>query len=75
MARDRSFGSFLEEVAMRLGAAVVVVGVFFGVSYLSRADVLGLSPILGTQSAFFAAALFGVAVVAAGWISVQQLRS
>ncbi len=50
MARDFTFRNFLQEVGMRLGAAVVVVSVFLGVGYFNRTDFLGLSSFLGTQA-------------------------
>ena len=68
MARDLTFENFLKELGMRLGAAGVVVGVFFGLGYIRRTGFLGLSDLLGTRLAFFAVAFLLVGIVSAGWI-------
>lgn len=72
MARDFTFGSFLKEIGMRIGAAVVVVGVFFGLGYLNRTDFLGLSSILGNRSSFFAVSFVLIGILSLSWLGVQQ---
>jgi hypothetical protein len=72
MARDFTFGSFLKEIGMRIGAAVVVVGVFFGLGYLNRTDFLGLSSILGNRSSFFAVSFGVIGILSLSWLGVQQ---
>lgn len=47
MARDFTLGNFLKELGMRIGAAAVVVGVFFVLGYLNRTDLLGSSGVRG----------------------------
>lgn len=75
MGRDLSFKSFLKDLGMRLGAAAVVVGIFFGLGYVNRTDLFGLSSLLGTQLAFFAVAFFLIAASSACWIVFQRARS
>lgn len=72
MARDLTFSNFLKELGMRVGAAAVVVGIFFGLGYLNRTDFLGLSGLLGNQIAFFGVAFLLVGIVSAGWIAFQR---
>jgi len=56
---------------MRIGATVVVVGVFFGFGYLNRIDFLGLSNLLGNQSTFFAVSLLLIGIISLIWVGVQ----
>ena len=72
MGRDLSFNSFLQELVMRLGAAAVVVGIFFGLGYANRTNFLGLSSVLGDTFGFFAVAFLLVGVVSACWIVFQR---
>ncbi|WP_311174133.1 hypothetical protein [Halobellus ordinarius] len=74
MARDFTFGNFLKEVGMRLGAAVVVVSVFLGVGYFNRTNFLGLSSVLGTQASFVAVSLALIGLISLSWIGIQQYR-
>lgn len=74
MARDWTFEAFLEDFAARIGAAAVVLGIFFGLGYLNRTDVLGLSRLLGTRLGFFVAAFLMVGVASVGWIAFQRNR-
>jgi hypothetical protein len=74
MAPDFTLANFLKELGARLAAAAVVLGVFFGLGYLTRTDVLGLSALLGNQAVFFATAFSLVGVAAAGWMALQQYR-
>lgn len=57
MGRDFTFGNFLKELGRRIGAAAVVVSVFFCLGYVNRTDFLGLSSFLDNQSGFFAVSL------------------
>lgn len=75
MARDLTFVNFLKDLGMRVGAAAVVVGVFFGLGYVNRTDFLGLSSLLGNQLAFFAVAFLLVGIVSSGWVAFQRYRS
>jgi hypothetical protein len=50
---------------MRVGAALVVISVFFGLGYVKRTDFLGLAGLLESSTAFFTAA-FGI--IGAAWI-------
>jgi uncharacterized membrane protein len=67
-----SLGDFLKDLGTRAGAAAVVVGVFFGLGYVARTDVLGLSRVLGARSVFFGVAFFLIGLVGVGWIAFQQ---
>lgn len=75
MARNLTFKNFLKDVGMRIGAAAVVVGIFFGLGYINRTDFLGLSSLLGNQSIFFATYFLLVGTVSLGWIMFQRYRS
>lgn len=75
MARDLTFGNFLKEFGMRVGAAAVVVGIFFGLGYLNRTNFLGLSGLFENQIAFFGVAFLLIGIVSAGWIAFQRYRS
>ena len=72
MARDRTFETFLKDFGMRIGAAAVVVGTFFGLGYLNRTDFLGLSSLLGNRFGFFAAAFLLVGCCSVGWIAFRR---
>lgn len=72
MARDFTFRNFLQELGMRLGAAVVVVSVFLGVGYFNRTNFFGLSSVLGTQASFFAISLLLIGLFSLSWIGIQQ---
>ncbi|MCT9098471.1 hypothetical protein [Haloarchaeobius sp. HME9146] len=69
---DLTLQNFLKEVGLRLGAAVVVVGTFFGLGYVNRTDFLGLSRLLDNRLAFFAVAFLLVGVASLGWIVFQR---
>lgn len=60
-----SFQGFLNDLGMRIGAAIVVISVFFGLGYVKRTDLLGLGSLLESSTAFFTAA-FGI--IGAIWI-------
>ncbi|WP_255152894.1 hypothetical protein [Halorarius halobius] len=75
MAHDLSFENFLRELGLRIGAAAVVVGLFFGLGYINRTGFFGLSRFLDNQVVFFATA-FGLAgLVSLCWIEFQQYRA
>ncbi|KAB1194586.1 hypothetical protein GJR96_14500 [Haloferax sp. MBLA0076] len=74
MSSDSSLGQFLTDLGLRVGAAAVVFGLFVGLGYVNRIDLFGLSNVLGSQSAFFAAAFLLVGLVAGGWILFQRHR-
>ncbi len=75
MARDLSFRSFLKDLGTRIGAAAVVLGVFYGLGYVNRTDFLGLSAVLGDRSGFLAVAFLLVGACAVGWIGFQRYRA
>jgi hypothetical protein len=68
MADRFTFRNFLKDFGMRIGAAAVVVGIFFGLGYVKRTDFLGLAGVLGSQLAFFTTAFLLITLVAVGWI-------
>lgn len=72
MARDLTFKNFLKELGMRLGAAAVVVGVFFGLGYLNRTDFLGLSSLLSNRSSFVAVSFLLIGIISLSWIGIQR---
>jgi hypothetical protein len=74
MDRDSTLRNFLREVAMRIGAAAVVFGVFVGVGYLSRTDAFGLNNLLGDSTAFFVVGFLVVAALSVSWILIQRHR-
>jgi hypothetical protein len=74
MGRDLSFKNFLKDLGMRLGAAAVILGIFFGLGYANRTDLLGLSNLLGNQFAFFAVAFFLIGVCSVCCIVFQRSR-
>jgi hypothetical protein len=59
MVNYGSFQGFLEDLGMRIGAAIVVISVFFGLGYVKRTDFLGLGGLLESGTAYFTAA-FGL---------------
>jgi len=59
MVNYGSFQGFLEDLGMRIGAAIVVISVFFGLGYVKRTDFLGLGGLLESGTAFFGTA-FGL---------------
>lgn len=75
MGRDFSFENFLKDLGMRIGAAAVVLCIFFSLGYLNRTDLFGLSSLLGTPLAFFAVAFLLVGVSSVCWIVFQRSRS
>lgn len=74
MSRDLSFESFLRELGTRLGAAAVVLGIFFGLGYANRTDAFGLSSLFDTPLGFFGVAFVLLGLVSLAWIVVQQSR-
>ena len=72
MARDFTFTNFLKDLGMRVGAAVVVVGVFFGLSYINRTDFLVLSSFLGDQLVFFTVAFLLIGTASSIWIAFRR---
>lgn len=74
MSRDLSFKNFLKDLGMRLGAAAIVVGIFFGLGYINRTDLFGLSSLLGNQFVFFAVAFLLIGVCSVCWIVFQRSR-
>ena len=72
---DLTFRNFLKELGLRLGAAVVVVGTFFGLGYANRIDFLGLSTLLNDRLVFFAVAFLLVGVASLSWITFQRYRT
>lgn len=75
MARDFTFENFLKDFGLRIGAAAIVLGIFFGLGYLNRTNFLGLSNILGNQLVFFATAFLLIGIISLGWIGFQRSRS
>jgi len=72
MARELTFSNFLKELGMRIIAAAIVVGIFFGLGYINQVDFLGLFSLLDSQYGFFAATFLLVGILASGWIMFQQ---
>jgi hypothetical protein len=75
VAQRFTFRNFLKDFGMRIGAAAVVVGIFFGLGYIKRTDLLGLSSLLDGQLAFFTAAFVLVTLAAVTWILYQQSKA
>ena len=65
MVNYGSLEGLLKDIGMRVGAALVVISVFFGLGYVKRTDLLGLGGLLESGTAFFTAA-FGI--IGAVWI-------
>jgi hypothetical protein len=59
---------------MRIGAAAVVVCVFFGLGYVNRTDLFGLSGLLDNQLVFFAVAFVLVGIASVCWVVFQRSR-
>ncbi len=72
MGRDLSLKNFLKDLGMRIGAAAVVVGIFFSLGYANRTDFFGLSSLLGNQLVFFAVAFLLVGIASICWIVFQR---
>lgn len=70
-----TFRNFLKGLGLRLGAAAIVLGIFFGLGYLKRSNFLGLAGLLESQLAFFTTAFFLVGVAAVSWIIYQQSKA
>lgn len=75
MGRDLSFKNFLKDFGMRIGAAAVVVSIFFSLGYVNRTDLFGLSSLLGDQFVFFAIAFLLVGTASVFWIVFQRFGS
>lgn len=67
MAERGTIRHLVKDLGMRLAAAVVVIGIFFGLGYLKSNNILGLRGLLKSETAFFAAAFGLVGVVAASY--------
>ena len=65
---ELSVAGFLKDLALRIGAGAVVVGIFFGLGYLNRTD------FLGTELGFFVGAFALVGLAGLGWVAFQQYR-
>lgn len=59
MVNYGSLEGFLKDLSIRIGAATVVISVFFGLGYVNRTDFLGLGSLFENGTAFFTAA-FGI---------------
>ena len=66
MVNYGSFEGFLKDLGMRIGAAIVVISVFFGLGYVKRTDFLGLGSLLDSGLSFFFV-VFGI--ILAVWLS------
>ena len=74
MTRELIIRNFLKDLGTRLGAGVVVVGIFFGLGYIKRTDYLGSSNFLGSQPVFFTTAFLLIVLFSALWIMFQRSR-
>lgn len=74
MSHRFTFGNFVKDIGMRLGAATFVVWIFFGLGYVKRTNFLGLASILESQLAFFTVAFLLVTLTAVSWILYQQSK-
>lgn len=74
MVPEPTLEGFLRDLGLRIGAGVVVIGIFFGLGYLNRTDFLGLSDLLGDQTVFFGSAFLLVTLAALGWMLIQRYR-
>jgi NhaP-type Na+/H+ and K+/H+ antiporter len=70
-----TFRNFLKDMGMRLGAAAVVLVIFFGLGYINRTDFLGLSRFLNTRFSFFTAAFILVGIVSLSWMLYQDSKN
>lgn len=75
MSSRFTFRNFLKDLGMRIAAAVVIVGIFFGLGYIKRTDFLGFSGLLDSQLAFFIAAFLLITLVAVVWILYQRSKA
>lgn len=75
MVPEPTLEGFLRDLGLRIGAGVVVIGIFFGLGYLNRTDFFSLSDHLGNRSFFFGSAFLLVGLVAVGWMAIQRYRS
>lgn len=75
MSRKFTFRNFVKGLGMRLTAAAVVFGIFFGLGYVKRTNFLGLASILESQPAFFISAFLLIALIGLFWILYQQLKT
>jgi hypothetical protein len=75
MSPEPTLKDFLRDLGLRIGAAVVVVSIFFALGYINRVDFLGLSSLLGGQLLVFGGAFLLVSLVSLGWIFLQRYRS
>jgi len=71
MTGDFALKNFLKDLGMRLGAAAVVVGIFFGLGYLNRINFFGFSTLLDSQSIFFGTAFGLIGLASLTWIIIQ----
>ncbi|MFQ3275676.1 MAG: hypothetical protein ACI9LV_000363 [Candidatus Nanohaloarchaea archaeon] len=67
--------NFLKDLGMRLGAAIAVIGLFFGLGYINRIDFLGLSPLLNTRAKFFTAGFILVGLISLIWVWYQSSKN
>lgn len=74
MARRFTFRNMIKDLGMRIGAAAVALGVFFGLGYVKSTNFLGLSGILDSQLFFLAIALLLIGLISVGWIVFQRFR-
>ena len=75
MAERFTFRNFLKDLGMRIGAAVIVIGIFFGLGWINQKNFLGLSSILGNQFGFFLTGFALITLVAISWIFLQNLNT
>jgi predicted outer membrane lipoprotein len=69
MANYGTVEGLLRDIGIRVGAAIVVISVFFGLGYVKRTGFLGLGSLLESGTAFFTAA-FGI--IGALWRSYMM---
>lgn len=74
MSNRFTFQNFVKDLGMRIGAAAVVIGIFFGLGYVKRTDLLVLSSLLNGKLAFFTTAFLLITLVAVAWIMYQRLK-
>jgi hypothetical protein len=74
MGRDLSLKNLFRELAMRVGAAAVVFGVFVGVGYLSRTEAFGLATLLDDRATFFTVAFLLIGCLSIAWMLIQRYR-
>ncbi|MFT4892514.1 MAG: hypothetical protein ACI8Z7_000289 [Candidatus Nanohaloarchaea archaeon] len=71
MSRELTFRNFLEDLGMRITAALTVIGIFYGLGYIKRTDLLGLSWLIDTTASFFTAGFLLIGFAGASWILYQ----